>query len=92
MAYSKIRSAPAASAVCAVAALVFSYNVPAQSVPAGQTAASRVTSHVKNTGAQSVLKATPTPPSAKTCPTGYQGTPPNCIKKPQWDIKQNKPS
>jgi hypothetical protein len=42
--------------------------------------------------AQSVLKATPTPPAARTCPTGYQGTPPNCVKKPQWDVKQNKPS
>lgn len=88
MAYPKIRSAAAASAVCAVAALVFSSEVPAQHVPIGQS----TTSHVNNTGAQSVLKATPTPPPANPCPTGYQGTPPNCVKKPQWDVKQNKPS
>lgn len=88
MAYPKIRSTAAASAVCAVAALVFSSAVPAQNVPPGHTTTSHVSSHVNNSGAQSVLKATPTPPPANTCPTGYQGTPPNCVK-PQWDVKQN---
>jgi hypothetical protein len=86
MAYPKIRSA--AAAVCAVAVLTLSSQVPAQNVPTANTALS----HAKNTGAQSLLKAPPAPPAAKTCPTGYQGTPPNCVKKPQWDVTKNKPS
>jgi hypothetical protein len=86
MAYPKIRSA--AAAVCTLAVLALSSQVPAQNVPTGKTA----TSHVKITGAQSVLKTAPTPPPAKSCPTGYQGTPPNCVQKPQWDVTKNKPS
>jgi hypothetical protein len=85
MAYPKIRSA--AAAVCAVTVLALSSQAPAQNAPTGRTATSRV----QNTGARPVLKA-PTPPPAKSCPTGYQGTPPNCVKSPQWDVTKNKSS
>jgi hypothetical protein len=85
MAKSMIRSA--AAAVCAVAVLALSSQVPAQNAPAGQTATSRV----KNVGAKPVLKTAPIT-SVKSCPTGYQGTPPNCVKNPQWDVTKNKRS
>lgn len=86
MARSMTRSAVAA--VCAAAVLALSSQAPAQIVPTGKIDVS----HVNNTGAQSLLKPAPTPPPAKPCPTGYQGTPPNCVQKPQWDVTKNKPS
>lgn len=83
MAYPKMRSA--AAAVCAVTVLALSSQAPAQNAPTGTTA----TPHVQST--RPVVKAL-TAPVAKSCPTGYQGTPPNCVKTPHWDVTKNKSS
>jgi hypothetical protein len=85
MAYLKIRSA--AVAACAVTVLALSSQAPAQNAPSGKTDTLRV----PNTAARPVVK-TPAPPLSKSCPTGYQGTPPNCVKNPHWDVTKNKTS
>lgn len=85
MIYPRIRSA--AAAVCAATVLALSSQAPAQNAPTAKGAAARL----QNTGPRALLK-TPTPPPAKPCPAGYQGTPPNCVKGPQWDVTKNKPS
>ena len=87
MAYPKIRSA---AAVCAIAVLALSSQVPAQNAPNPPNPNPAI-SHVKNTGAQPVLKTGPVP-SVKSCPAGYQGTPPNCAPIPHWDVTKNKRS